>query len=137
MLKCNAHLALEIGLAMDKLFRDVESQVGKEKLILAGVSHCLEYISSQVPFGSPSNSVWYLGLLAKALFPSHCTESNSLFMQYTKLLRKDMTANTETSELSADLIRNGFKGFSSNRFRRIGELYRLLKIHINTIQIFQ
>ena len=125
-LKCNAHPTLAVGQAIDKVFRDFESNIGVEKLISTGASHC---------FSSATNSIWYLGLLAvaKALSPSHCTESISLYTLYTKFLKGDASSTSDTAQISVRLIKSGFKGFSSNRFGRIGELSSLMKDHTKTV----
>ena len=78
-LKCNAHVLLAVDVALDKVFRDVETRVGVANLIGKGASHV---------FSSPKNSIWYLGLIAvaKLLSPSHSVESISLYNDYTKFL---------------------------------------------------
>ena len=47
--------------------------------------------------------------------------------------KEDVLGITETSELSAELIVNGFVGFSSNRFKRIGELPTLMKKRMDIV----
>ena len=119
-LKCNAHVLLAVDVALDKVFRDVETKVGVANLIGKGASHV---------FSSPKNSVWYLGLiaLAKLLSPSHNAETISLFSSYTKYLG---TIDDQS------IKKNDFKGFISNRFGRIGELSSAVKRHINHIKNF-
>lgn len=114
-LKCNAHVLLAIDHAMDKVFKDIETQVGASNLISEGAAHV---------FNAPKTSIWYLGLLAlaKLLSPSHNAESISLHTEYKDFLRADSKSNSSTSKLSKDLIKNGLKGFESNRFGRLGEL---------------
>ena len=118
-LKCNAHVVLATDVALDKVFRDIETKVGPAKLIGQGASHV---------FGSPSNSIWYLGLLAiaKLFSPSHCTESICLYTDYMRYLRE----NPQYSNL------HQFKGFVSNRFGRIGELSNLFLDHEKAIDAF-
>ena len=76
IMKCNAHILLCIDQAMDKVFKDMETSFGVQKLIGLGASHV---------FSGGSNSVWYLGLIAfaKLLSPSHAQQSFSLFTLYT------------------------------------------------------
>ena len=78
-LKCNAHIILATDVALDKVFRDIETKVGPSKLIGLGASHV---------FSSPSNSIWYLGLIAiaKLFSPSHSKESISLYSDYMRFL---------------------------------------------------
>ena len=65
-------------------------------------------------------TVWYLIALSKLLSPSHNKESISLYSHYMKLLPDDSeNSESDTSKLSASLLRNGFKGFQSNRFGRL------------------
>ena len=54
-LKCNAHILLCIDQAMDKVFKDLETTLGVQKLIGLGASHV---------FSGGSNSIWWLGLIA-------------------------------------------------------------------------
>ena len=121
-LKCNAHVLLAVDVALDKVFRDVETRVGAKNLIGKGASHV---------FGSPKNSIWYLGLIAvaKLLSPSHSVESISLYNDYTKFL-------SNINGDSAKKLKNDFKGFISNRFGRIGELSSAIKEHVIYIRQF-
>ena len=103
-LKCNAHVLLAVDVALDKVFRDVETLIGVANLIGKGASHV---------FSSPKNSIWFLGLIAvaKLLSPSHNTETISLYKDYTKYLSRIEMESEETKKL-----KNDFKGFISNRF---------------------
>ena len=106
---------LAIDVALDKVFRNVETVVGVANLVGSGASHV---------FGSPS--VWFLGLIAvaKLLSPSHNSETISLYTEYTKYLQSLDNA-----------LKNEFKGFISNRFGRIGELSHAIQndiVHIRT-----
>ena len=47
-LKCNAHVLLAVDVAIDKVFRDIETQLGVASLIGRGVSRV---------FNSPKNSI--------------------------------------------------------------------------------
>ena len=128
-LKCNAHPLLAVENAMDKVFKDMETKIGVSKLISAGASHC---------FNAPKNSVWYLGLiaLAKLLSPSHAKESISLYCEYQGFLKRDISSGSETSKLSGELVKKGFKGFVSNRFGRIGELSTAVVKHKSILEKF-
>ena len=68
--------------AADKVFKDVEAQVGMSNLISSEATHC---------FSGPKNSVWYLGLIAisKLLSPSHLKESTSLQSSYLQFLNEE------------------------------------------------
>ena len=118
-LKCNAYVLLVVDVALDKVFRDVETLIGVSNLIGKGAAHV---------FSSPKNSVWFLGLIAvaKLLSPSHNTESISLYEEYTKYL----------SGIDEDDLKNDFKGFISNRFGRLGELSAAITKHIHHIRNF-
>ena len=121
-LKCNAHILLAIDNAIDKVLKDTETIVGPSNLIAEGASHV---------FNGPKNSIWYLGLIAiaKLLLPSHNVESISLHKEYKEFLKADSESNSETSDLSKELLKNGFNGFVSNRFGRLGELSAAVVTH--------
>ena len=55
-LKCNAHILLASDVAIDKVFRDMETVIGLSKLIQQDASHVFNSV----------NSIWYLGLIAIA-----------------------------------------------------------------------
>ena len=63
-LKCNAHILLCIDQALDKVFKDLETTFGVQKLIGLGASHV---------FSGGSNSIWYLGLIAFAIESKSCS----------------------------------------------------------------
>ena len=67
---------------------------------------------------------------------SDATESISLFKDYMNFLQKDAESESDTSKVSKVLLKNGFKGFSSNRFGRIGELSSMMKDHMDTVKRF-
>ena len=48
-LKCNAHVLLAVDVALDKVFKDTETQIGVANLVGKGASHV---------FNSPKSSVW-------------------------------------------------------------------------------
>ena len=94
-LKCNAHCILCIQNAIDKVFKDKETEIGVAKLISTDAQHC---------FSSPSNSIFTLGLIAFAKFlsPSHAQTIISLYKPYKQFLTEDSKAeNSETSEISS------------------------------------
>ena len=128
-LKCNAHILLCVDNALDKVFKDMETVVGPSNLIAEGASHV---------FNGPTNSIWYLGLiaLAKLLSPSHNTESISLHKEYKDFLKKDSLSDSDTHVLSKHLVKNSFNGFVSNRFGRIGELSVAVVLHNKLIDKF-
>ena len=73
-------------------------------------------------FNSPKSSIFTLGLIAFAKFlsPSHAQESISLYKQYNQFLKADSEdPHSETKEVSANLLKQGFQKFSSNRFGRL------------------
>ena len=111
-LKCNAHCILCIQNAVDKVFKDKETEIGVTKLISTDAQHV---------FNSPSNSIFTLGLIAFAKFlsPSHAQCSISLYKDYKQFLAADSKdSDSETQDLSSKLLKMGFLGFSSNRFGR-------------------
>ena len=121
-LKCNAHVLLAVDVALDKVFRDIETLIGVTNLIGRGAAHV---------FNSPKNSVWYLGLIAvtKLLSPSHNTESISLHKAYCSFLDK-------LTDDKGKKLKNEFKGFTSNRFGRVGELSDSFQKHLVYIITF-
>ena len=114
-LKCNAHILLCIDQAMDKVFKDIETTLGVQKLIGLGASHV---------FSGGSNSIWWLGLIAfaKLLSPSHAQQSISLYSLYKEFLTRDSLTTSDTSDVSRKLLKDGFSSFSSNRCGRLPEM---------------
>ena len=109
-LKCNAHTILCVQNAVDKVYKDKESEIGVVKLISTAAQHV---------FSSPSNSICTLGLIAfaKLLSPSHAEHSISLYSNYKQFLLEDSRdMNSNTKDESAKLLKLGFLGFSSRRF---------------------
>ena len=115
VLKCNAHILLAIDVAIDKVYKDIETKPGLATLISNGAQHV---------FNTSRNSIWYLGLIAiaKLLSPSHCKESISLNKDYKMFLRRNIELENDLMENSADaLSKKKLKAFQGNRFGRIGE----------------
>ena len=112
-LTCNAHPLLCIQNAVDKTFKDKETEIGVSKLISTDAGHV---------FNSPKSSIFTLGLIAFAKFlsPSHAQDSVSLYKQYKLFLKADSEdLDSDTREISANLLKHGFQKFSSNRFGRL------------------
>ena len=129
-LKCNAHTILCIQNAVDKVFKDSETEIGVNKLISTDAQHA---------FNSPSNSIFTLGLIAfsKFLSPSHAQLSISLYKAYKQFLTEDSkTEESQTKDLSCTLLKKGFLGFSSNRFGRTLCLAQTFVEHRVLIQKF-
>ena len=129
-LKCNAHCILCIQNAIDKVFKDKETEIGVTKLISTDAQHV---------FNSPSNSIFTLGLIAFAKFlsPSHAQTSISLYKQYKQYLTEDSKSeDSETKLTSSKLLKKGFLGFSSNRFGRTLSLAETFVQHRSMIQKF-
>ena len=128
-LKCNAHILLCIDQAIDKVFKDLETTLGVQKLIGLGASHV---------FSGGSNSIWWLGLIAfsKLLSPSHAQQSISLFNLYKEFLTRDSQTSSETSQTSSKLLKAGFTSFSSNRFGRLPELSSTFTKHEQQLKEF-
>ena len=128
-MKCNAHVVLAVDAALKKTFKDTEALIGSSNLISEAATHV---------FSSSANSIWYLGLiaLAKLVSPSHLKESISLYKDYTDFLKENITLNNEHKEASSQLLKNGFKGFISNRFGRVGELSKATKNHKDVLDVF-
>ena len=128
-LKCNAHIILVSDVSIDKVFRDIEVQIGLSKLIESGAAHV---------FSNSSKSIWYLGLIAiaKLVSPSHNKESISLYTDYIEFLKVNVKESNEYAEQSCSLLKLQFKGFISNRFGRLGELSSLFSQHKATLLVF-
>ena len=128
-LKCNAHILLCIDQALDKVFKDLETTFGVQKLIGLGASYV---------FSGGANSIWYLGLIAfaKLLSPSHAQQSISLFSLYKEFLTRDSDSLSSTSNLAKNLLKAGFTTFSSNRFGRLPELSSTFSAHVPLLKNF-
>ena len=129
-LKCNAHPLLAIQNAIDSTFKDQETEIGSQKLISTDASHV---------FSSPKNSIWLLGLIAFAKFlsPSHAQESVSQYKQYKEFLKQDSDDdNSNTQQISSELLKTGFNKFSSNRFGRVLELSDIFVANKEMIEKF-
>ena len=109
ILKCSAHIILAIDEAIESVFRDIESKVGRDTL--TGDESLQKFMCK--------NSIITLGLIAiaKCLSPSHAALSYSLYQQY-----KDWREEQ-------DLPISNFKGFCSNRFGRTAFLASLFLEH--------
>ena len=116
-LKCSAHVILSIDEALDSVLRDVESSIGRDKLIGSNVGGAFQTSSSIITLG--------LIAFAKALSPSHAALSYSLYMQYKNW----------RSEKGLE-IKDSFKGFRSNRIGRIAFLASLYLEHKIDLLIF-
>ena len=129
-LKCNAHTILCIQNAIDKMFKDKETEIGVSKLISTDAQHV---------FSSPSNSIFTLGLIAYAKFlsPSHAQTNISLYKSYKQYLMEDSKSeDSVTKDLSTKLLKKGFLGFSSNRFGRTLSLAETFVQHRSMIKKF-
>ena len=128
-LKCNAHILLCIDQAIDKVFKDLETTFGVQKLIGLGAAHV---------FSGGSSSIWWLGLIAfsKLLSPSHAQQNISLFSLYKEFLTRDSQSCSETAEVSSKLLKSGFTSFSSNRFGRLPELSSIFTQHEQQLREF-
>ena len=104
--KCCSHIILTVDEALDTEFLNVETKVGRDKLISSKVGSWA--------FQS-KNSIITLGMIAvsKCLSPSHASLSYSLYMLY------------KNWRVENNLSNNEFKGFKSNRFGRRAYLAEL------------
>ena len=94
---------------------------------------------AQHVFNSPNNSIMTLGLIAfsKFLSPSHAQHSISLYKPYKQFLLDDSKSEeSDTRSVSVKLLKNGFLGFSSNRFGRTFSLAQTFIDHRDLIQKF-
>ena len=118
-LKCSAHVILSIDEAIDSVLRDIESSIGRDKLIGSNVGGAFQSSSSIITLG--------LIAFAKALSPSHAALSYSLYMQY-----KNWRSEKELES------KDSFKGFQSNRIGRIAFLASLYLEHkIDLLRFFE
>ena len=110
ILKCNGHVVLTVDDAVDHVLKDIESQVGRDKL--AGDGLAFNKFQSK-------SSIATLGLIAicKCISPSHAALSYSLYQRY-----KDWREEQ-------NLPVSNFKGFQSNRFGRISSMAKLFLQH--------
>ena len=110
ILKCNGHVVLTVDDAVDHVLKDIEAQVGRDKL--AGDGLAFNKFKSK-------SSIATLGLIAicKCLSPSHAALSYSLYQRY-KNWREEQ-----------NLPVSNFKGFQSNRFGRISSMAKLFLQH--------
>ena len=110
ILKCSAHPILAIDEAINKVMLEVETNIGREKLI---GQNCGSFA-----FQSKS-SIVILGLMAisKCLSPSHAVASISLYKSYKDWRQEE------------GLDYEDFKGFQTNRFGRTSFLASLYLKH--------
>ena len=105
ILNRNAHVILGVDNAADKVFRQIEQSIGIQKLI--------DVKAGEKVFLSPSSSIHTLALIAiaKLLSPSHAAHSISLYSDYKTWIESEGQ-------------KEGFKGFTANRFGRIADIAR-------------
>ena len=70
------------------------------------------------------------------LSPTYKKESISLYIDYIVFLKSKIEKCNDYKEKSKILLKDGFKGFVSNRFRSIGELSALFIYHHGMIDVF-
>ena len=116
-MKCNTHVILCIHKCIDSVFLEVESNIGRDKLIGINIEN-MAFTSSK--------SIITLGLiaLAKLISPSHAAVSYSLYETY-KLWRE-----------REGLDNANFNGFSRNMLGRTAELASTFLKHKSDLQKF-
>ena len=104
VIKCCAHIILGIDHACDKVFKNIEQNIGIQKL--------LKVSAGEKVFTAPGTSVHTLAQIAvaKLLSPSHAAHSVSMFNDYTTWMQ------------TQEITHAGLKGFIANRFGRIAEI---------------
>ena len=118
-LKCCAHITLGVDNACDKVFREAEQKIGVHNLISVKVG--------EKAFSSSSSSIHTLGEIAisKLLSPNHTSHSVSLYSEFVQWMEQE------------GLERQGFKGFTANRFGRIAQIAnQFLKLKDQIIRFF-
>ena len=117
ILKCNAHVILCIDKCIDSIFLEVESSIGRDKLIGINIGS-MAFTSSE--------SIITLGLmaLAKLLSPSHAALSYSLYESYKMWMEREGLDNSK------------FYGFSQNRFGRTAALASIFLEHKENLNKF-
>ena len=121
-LNCNAHILLCVTSTADKVFRDVETSAGLQKLIGDGAKSAW----------NSSHSVWYLGLNAFStlISPSKSQESVNVYKDYKKFLNDVYSdAANPLYEKAKNVLSEPFLGFDSNRFGRLAYLSTLFLSH--------
>ena len=104
VIKCCAHIILGIDHACDNVFKNIEQNIGIQKL--------LKVSAGEKGFTAPGTSVHTLAqiAIAKLLSSSHAAHSVSMFNHYTTWIQ------------TQEITHAGFKGFIGNRFGRIAEI---------------
>ena len=62
--------------------------------------------------------------------------SQSLYKDYTDFLKENITLCNERKDVSAALLKNGIKGFISNRFGRLVYLSKAVVEHKEMLEMF-
>ena len=110
---------------MNSVMLDTEVAVGKDKLISTEAAHIFSSSGSSIPTLAQI-------AIAKQFSPSHCQESVSQFSAYKSFL---LEKATEGDIQGKELLKNGFVGFSSNRFGRrsalVSKQAELSQFHIS------
>ena len=117
ILKCSAHIILCIDKSIDSVYLQVESSIGRDKLIGVNIGN-MAFTSSE--------SIVTLGLMAlsKLVSSSHAAVSYSMYESY-KLWRE-----------REGLDNSNFYGFSENRFGRTAALASMFLKHKPDLQRF-
>ena len=118
-LKCCAHITLGVDNACDKVFREAEQRIGVHNLISVKVG--------EKAFTSSGSSIHTLGEIAifKLLSPSHAAHSLLLYSEFVQWMEQE------------DIERQGFKGFTANRFIRIAQIAnQFLKMKDQVLKFF-
>ena len=118
-LKCCAHITLGVDNACDKMFREAEQRIGVHNLISVKVR--------EKAFTSFGSSIHTLGEIAifKLLSPSHAAHSVSLYSEFAQWMEQE------------GIERQGFKGFTANRFGHIAQkANQFLKIKDQVLKFF-
>ena len=118
-LKCCAHITLGVDNACDKVFGKTERRIGVHNLIGVKVG--------EKAFTSSGSSIHTLGEIAisKLLSPSHTAHSVSLYSEFVQWMEQE------------GIERQGFKGFTVNRFGRIAQIAnQFLKMKDQVLKFF-
>ena len=111
---------------MNSVMLDTEVAVGKDKLISTEAAHVFSSSGSSIPTLAQI-------AIAKQFSPSHCQESVSQFSAYKSFL---LEKATEGDIQGKELLKNGFVGFSSNRFGRRSALASMVLKHLPLLKEF-
>ena len=119
ILECCAHITLGVDNTCDKVFREAEQRIGVHNLKSVKVG--------EKAFTSSGSSIHTLGEIAisKLLSPSHAAHSVSLYSEFVQWMEQE------------DIERQGFKGFTANRFGRIAQIAnQFLKMKDQVLKFF-